>query len=320
MIRLPLPFALNHINVWMLSDQDMNRQQGWTLVDGGIASDLTISLWEEVISGHMEGLPALRLLVTHYHPDHIGMANWLCHQFDMPLLMTRTEWLLSRLQSLPPTDNDLRIAKHFYTAAGLTPEQIAALCGRVGAYRQGVPAVPATYQRLRHGQTLNIGGAPWQVLTSGGHSPEHACLFNTTDHILLAGDMVLPRINPNISVWPAEPEADPLSEYIDGLAELRKLPADTLVLPSHGTAFIGLAQRIDELIDHHQERLTQIREHCRFSACTVADITNLLFNRPLDTHQLSFAVGEALAHINYLVGQGLLERHKQVGSPDIFRG
>lgn len=319
LVRLPLPFALDHINVWLLADKDSETRDGWTLVDTGIASNLTRALWEQVIVRHMDGLPALRLLVTHFHPDHVGLADWLCQRFDIPLAMSRSEWLLAQLNSRPPAAMDQQIANHFYTRAGLSPEQVANLTARVGAYRQGVPAVPAIFQRLRDGQMLDIGGRGWQVICSGGHSPEHVCLFDSNAHILIAGDMVLPRISPNISVWPAEPAADPLSEYLAGLARLRQLPADTLVLPSHGQPFTGLRERIDELVNHHQERLAEIRTACSGPGCSVADITQLLFRRPLDTHQLSFAVGEALAHLNHLVGQGLLHRKEQAGTPDLFQ-
>lgn len=318
LVRLPLPFALDHINVWLLTDRDVGGRDGWTLVDTGIASNRTRSLWDQVIRHHMDGLPALRLLVTHFHPDHVGLADWLCQRFNMSLAMSHTEWLLAQLQTRPPTDTDREIAHGFYKRAGLSPQQVTDLTGRVGAYRQGVPGLPAIFQRLRDGQCLMIGGRRWHVICCGGHSPEHVSLFNSDDHILIAGDMVLPRISPNISVWPAEPTADPLKDYLAGLARLRQLPADTLVLPSHGLPFARLHDRIDELVVHHQERLAEIQKACAGVGCTVADVTQLLFRRPLDTHQLSFAVGEALAHLNHLVDLGMVRQEERDGAPARF--
>lgn len=317
-LRLPLPFQLNHINVWLLEDRMPDGTPGWTLIDTGVASSLTRGLWEEVAAELMRGLPVRQVIVTHFHPDHIGLADWLCQRFQAPLRMTRTEWLLARMLSLDNSDEIAEAGRRFYGAMGLEPEMLSALTVRGNAYARGVPMVPATFDRITEGDRLRIGDRDWTIITSGGHSPEHACLYSADGNILIAGDMVLPRISPNVSVWPAEPFADPLAEFLGGLGRLRTLPADTLVLPSHGSPFSDLRGRIDELSRHHAERLDEAVGFCAEGPRTIAEITRLMFNRVLDTHQMSFAAGEALAHINHLERQGRLSRQKREDGAWLF--
>ncbi|WP_292907548.1 MBL fold metallo-hydrolase [Niveispirillum sp.] len=308
-IRLPLPFQLNHINVWVLADRLENGDAAWTLVDTGVASSLTRSLWEKVAADLLGDAPVRRVIVTHFHPDHIGLADWLCRRFNAPLYMTRSEWLLARMLCLDSSEENAEAGRKFYSAMALDGPVLAALTARGNAYARGVPVVPACFNRLSGGQRLRIGDHDWSIITSGGHSPEHACLYRADGAVLIAGDMVLPRISPNVSVWPAEPYADPLAEFLDGLRRLRELPADTLVLPSHGPIFQELHGRIDELLRHHEERLADAERDCANGGRTVAQITRAMFNRTLDTHQMTFATGEALAHLNHLVEQGRLRRH-----------
>lgn len=310
-LRLPLPFQLNHINVWLLEDRLPDGSPAWTLIDTGVASSLTRGIWEQVAAEFMQGWPVRQVIVTHFHPDHIGLADWLCRRFDAPLRMTRTEWLLARMLSLDSSDEIAEAGRHFYGAMGLDDEMLTALTARGNAYARGVPMVPAIFDRLADGLTLRIGDRDWTIITSGGHSPEHACLYSADDGVLIAGDMVLPRISPNVSVWPAEPFADPLAEFLGGLARLRTLRADTLVLPSHGSPFSGLQGRIDELTHHHAERLDEAVGFCAEEPRTIAEITRMMFNRTLDTHQMSFAAGEALAHLNHLERQGRLVRQRR---------
>lgn len=308
-LRLPLPFQLNHINVWILEDRMPDGRPAWTLIDTGVASGLTRGLWETVATGFMAGRSVRQVIVTHFHPDHIGLADWLCRRFDAPLRMTRTEWLLARMLSLDGSDEIADAGRRFYGTMGLEADPLAALTARGNAYARGVPVVPAIFDRLADGGSITIGDRTWTIITSGGHSPEHACLYSADGGVLIAGDMVLPRISPNVSVWPAEPFADPLAEFLGGLAHLRRLPADTLVLPSHGTPFADLHGRIDELARHHEERLAEAESFCAEAPRTIADITRMMFRRALDTHQLAFAAGEALAHLNRLEHQGRLVRH-----------
>ncbi len=311
-LRLPLPFQLNHINVWLLADRMADGRDAWTLIDTGVASNLTRGLWEQVAAAFLGSAPVRRVIVTHFHPDHIGLADWLCRRFDAPLAMTRTEWLLARMLCLDNSDEIAEAGRRFYGAMGLEAPVLTALTARGNAYARGVPVVPATFDRLCDGDRLRIGDRDWTLLTAGGHSPEHACLYSTDGQpVLIAGDMVLPRISPNVSVWPAEPFADPLAEFLGGLRRLRALPADTTVLPSHGPVFQDLHGRIDELLRHHDDRLAEAERDCAQGGRTVAEITQAMFPRTLDTHQMSFAAGEALAHLNHLVATGRLQRHQR---------
>jgi len=310
-LRLPLPFQLNHINVWLLEDRMPDGRPGWTLIDTGVASNLTRGLWDSVATDLMQGLPVRQVIVTHFHPDHIGLADWLCHRFGAPLRMTRTEWLLARMLSLDNSEEIAEAGRHFYTSMGLEPDMLTALTVRGNAYARGVPMVPARFDRIADGDRLRIGDRDWTIITSGGHSPEHACLYSADGDIFIAGDMVLPRISPNVSVWPAEPFADPLAEFLGGLGRLRALPANSLALPSHGSPFSDLHGRIDELIRHHAERLDEAVGFCAEGPRTIAEITRLMFNRALDTHQMSFAAGEALAHLNHLERQNRLSRQRR---------
>lgn len=308
MVRLPLPFALDHINVWLLADRLPDGRDAWTIIDTGVAGKLTRGLWEGVVEEHMAGRPVARVIVTHFHPDHIGLADWLCRRFDATLWMTQTEWLLARMLHRDDADDSAEVNRAFYTEMGLEAEALVGLTQNGNAYARGVPAVPARFHRLRDGQSVRIGDRDWTIITSGGHSPEHACLFSPSDNILIAGDMVLPRISPNVSVWSAEPFADPLREFLDGLSRLRTLPAGSLVLPSHGMPFASLHERIDALTDHHRDRLDDAVGFCRAQPRTNAEVTRMLFKRSLDTHQLRFAAGEALAHLNHLVELDRLHR------------
>lgn len=317
-LRLPLPFQLNHINVWLLEDCLPDGQPAWTLIDTGVANARTRELWEAVAADFMQGRPVRHVIVTHFHPDHIGLADWLCRRFAAPLSMTRTEWMLARMLSLDSSAEITRTGEDFYASMGLEPDLRTALAGRSSAYARGVPHVPARYDRLREGDDLLIGNRRWTIMTLGGHSPEHACLFSADDDILIAGDMVLPRISPNVSVWPNEPLADPLAEYLEGLSRLRTLPAQTLVLPSHGEPFRTLHERIDELACHHRERLDAAVAFCTDTGRTIADVTWTMFSRNLDAHQLSFAAGEALAHLNCLERHGRLRRRRQIDGVWLF--
>lgn len=310
-VRLPLPFALNHINVWLLRDTGPDGQPGWAVIDTGVASKTTRALWQDILDGPLGGEPVTKVIVTHFHPDHVGLAQWFCDRYQAPLWMTQVEWLLARLLSLDVSAESAQAGRDFYATMGLEPAMLVGLAERGHAYAHAVPGVPASYNRLRSGARLRVGDRDWTIMTAGGHSPDHACLFSETDRILIAGDMVLPRISPNVSVFPAEPLADPLSDFLAGLARLRALPADTLVLPSHGEPFHGLHERIDELTRHHQDRLREAVEACAEQPRTIGDITRMMFRRPLDVHQMVFAAGEALAHLNHLVETGRLSRQQR---------
>lgn len=305
-LRMALPFALNHVNLWMLEDE-IAGQAGWTIVDCGIDNDSTRAAWEQVFAHHLQGRPVLRVIATHYHPDHLGAARWLCDRWTVPLWMTAGEYAFARVYSAALEGADGESMMAHFRRHGATENEVAQLEERRAYYPRLVPAIPTSYVRLRDQELLRIGKHRWRVITGFGHSPEHASLYNEASGLLISGDMVLPRISTNVSVFSMEPEADPVQAYLDSLQKLASLPDDTLVLPSHGKPFRGLHTRTGQLRDHHAARLAEVWAACA-QPCSAVDILPVMFKRTLDAHQLSFALGEAIAHLHQLWLSGRLER------------
>jgi glyoxylase-like metal-dependent hydrolase (beta-lactamase superfamily II) len=310
-LRMGLPFALNHINLWLLADEletDQGMQRGWTVIDCGIANDATRASWEQIFATQLDGLPILRVIATHCHPDHVGLADWICQRWNAPLWMTTGEYGFARMMSagLPGADGTSNFP--FFKKHGLVdPAMVAELEGRRSYYPTMVPSMPTSYVRIHDEQVFHIGQRDWRVITGFGHSPEHAALYCEELNVLIAGDMVLPRISTNVSVFAIEPESNPVQQFLDSLLKYKDLAADTLVMPSHGKPFRGLHTRIQQLFDHHEARLKEVREAC-VTPQSATDILPIMFKRPLDSHQLSFALGEALAHLNKLWIDGVLRR------------
>ncbi|SMF87539.1 Glyoxylase, beta-lactamase superfamily II [Azospirillum oryzae] len=321
-IRLSLPFQLDHINVWALD----GGMAGWTLVDCGLGDPRSRAVWEGLLHEALGGRPVERVVVTHFHPDHIGAASWLVERTGADFAASLTEWLFARTLSAGNDAAADAVVERFYRRCGLDEEALQSLLARKGAYSRGVPAVPATLTRLRAGDRLRVGDRDWTVIGGSGHTAEPVSLHRPADaagpDLLISGDQILPRISPNISVWPSEPDADPLADYLDSLEGWNALPADTLVLPSHGRPFHGLHRRAGELARHHAERLAEIELLCA-EPQTAAAVTRALFPRPLDPQQMLFAVGEAVAHLNHLIGKGRLERlagrHDGMPAADLYR-
>lgn len=305
-LRMPLPFALDHINLWLLQDGD-----GWTIVDCGIATDLTKSLWEQIFAtlpgGQDRPVQAPRVLVTHYHPDHAGLAHWLCQRFGATLWMSQAEYLTAHairegVAGYTP-DNLLGM----YRRNGLAGAALEKMAVRGNRYRLAVPEFPHNYRRIMDGDEIGIGGRSWRVIMGYGHAPEHAALYSSELGVLISGDMVLPKISTNISVWSIDPEGNPLQQFLHSLKRYARLPADTLVLPSHGLPFRGLRERVEQLDEHHSQHFEELHEACA-RPLSAFEAIPALFQRELDTHQLFFAMGEAMAHLHYLYYQGSLKR------------
>ncbi|MFZ6864595.1 MBL fold metallo-hydrolase [Undibacterium sp. Ji67W] len=322
-VRMGLPFALNHINLWLLEDEietDTGRVHGWTVVDCGISSDTTRDTWEVLlgdVNNHLRRLPIVRVIVTHCHPDHVGLADFLCSRWKVSLWMTAGEYAFARMMSasLPGADGTAMFP-HFRKHGLTDPAMLEQIQERKTHYTRLVPTVPAAYRRLQEGTPLTILGRRWDIITGFGHSPEHASLFCAELNLMISGDMLLPRISTNVSVFAIEPEANPVQQYLDSLQKYLPLPAGTLILPSHGKPFKGMHTRITQLQQHHVERLEEVRVACATpqSAC---DIVPIMFRRPLDSHQLTFAIGEALAHLHKLWFDGVLTR--QFGDDGVMR-
>lgn len=315
-VRMPLPFALDHINLWLLRDE-LDGRAGWTVVDSGIADETIKAHWERIFEHELGGLPVLRTIVTHCHPDHLGLADWICDggegkRWNVRLWITLGEYMLGRVMAAGDGSNagGEGAARHF-ARHGLTDQaSLEKLRGRRDYYAKLVPSMPPRYRRMREGDVLRIGANAWRVVTGYGHSPEHAALFCEATGVLISGDMVLPRISTNVSVFDMEPEGNPLALYLESLGRYESMPADTLVLPSHGKPFRGLHTRIAQLRAHHDARLGEVRDACARQPMSAADIVPLMFKRALDIHQMTFAMGEALAHLHLLWLAGELERRE----------
>lgn len=305
-LRMPLPFALDHINLWLLRDGD-----GWTIVDTGYALDEVRGHWRDLLDRVVGDAPVHRVIVTHFHPDHVGLADWLCRELDAPLWMSAGEFFMANWVFHDGGIGDFTRQDRFFRDHGLPDEKLAPLTRRGNPYRRGVPSLPGQYHRLREGDVVRIGSRAWRVIVAHGHAPEHVSLHCAEDRLLISGDQVLPRITTNIGVWHTEPEGDPLGCYLDSFAQFTALDPATRVMPSHGRVFEGLHDRIEALRAHHEARLAEVLEACSRGPTTAADLLGVLFRRELDLHQLRFAMGEAIAHLNHLWHLGQLVRRRE---------
>lgn len=310
-LRMPLPFALDHINLWLLRDGE-----GVTVVDTGFNAQATRDAWDEVFRQHP---PAVRMIATHYHPDHLGLAGWLAQRFGIDLWTTQAEFLTAHAVWEASAGYEPGSLTALFRAHGLAGERLEAVDDRGNHYRRAVWPLPRTYRRLSDGETFTVDGRAWRVIVGTGHAPEHAALHCPSLGVLISGDMLLPRISTNTSVWPPEPDGDPVGQFLVSIRRFTELPEDTLVLPAHGLPFRGIAARVAALEAHHAERLGELLEASRAAPVTAADALPVLFRRPLDNHQLFFAMGEAIAHLNHLLRRGALTRSRDAGGVYRFR-
>lgn len=310
-VRMPLPYALDHINLWALEDGD-----GWTLVDTGVGNPATVRRWQRLWAREGGRRPLNRVIVTHMHPDHVGMAGWLTRQFGVRLWMSRLEYLHCRSlvadggREAPPD------ALQFYRRAGWGDAALAGYQTRFGQFGKQIYPLPDSYRRLRDGEHLRIGGLDWEVVMGSGHSPEHACLYCAERKLLISGDQVLPKISSNVSVHPLEPDADPMGDWLASLDALQaRLPDDLLVLPAHNECFYGLHTRIAQLRQGQLRALDRLRQRLQEPRRCV-DVFGALFARAIGQESvglLGLATGESLACLNYLVqrGEAWVERDAQ---------
>jgi glyoxylase-like metal-dependent hydrolase (beta-lactamase superfamily II) len=326
--RMRLPFRLDHINVWLLRDAIVEgpgepAREGWSIVDCGIDDAATRAAWEEVFATGLDGLPVLRVLCTHMHPDHIGSANWLCERWNARLWISATDFGIARMASSASAGFGGPLSAAFMAVHGMAadPAAVDGVASRTNYYRNLVPAVPSSYRRLLDGGRFATGTgaarADWKCHVGYGHAPEHMAFHCESARVLISGDMVLPRISTNVSVVDVEPEADPLTLYLDSIERMRAIDAGALVLPSHGLPFKGLHTRIDQLQAHHAERFAETLEACAKAPQSAFELVPVLFKRPLDLHQMTFAMGESLAHLHALWFRGKLER--MTGADGVIR-
>ena len=320
-VRMGLPFALDHINLWLLRDEMLGPegvQEGWTVVDCGIHNGATHQAWEQIFATALQGLPILRVLVTHMHPDHMGSAHWLCERWQAPLWISSSEYQSAQLATHGLSSFGGDLTQAFFARHGWSdPNDMRDVKARMGYYTGMVPQIPQTFHRLMDGQHITVGGQRWRCMAGFGHSPEHMALYCEHSGVLISGDMVLPQISTNVSVYAQEPEGNALQQFLTSLATFNDLPQDTLVLPSHGRPFRGLHTRIAQLQAHHQDRLSDLLAACQARPLSAHDSLPILFKRALNFHQATFAMGEAIAHLHLLWHDGQVRR--QLGADGVYR-
>ena len=302
-LRMSLPMQLNHINLYVLEDES-----GWWIIDTGMKTSDTRKRWRALLDGPLAGKPIIGVILTHLHPDHIGQAGWLCQRFDVLPSMSHGEYFQARTMAAPTAEEGPSWAvRDYMRKLGVDLERLK----RSGRKFRGMGALieplPGGYQRLRAGDVLSIGSRQWQIHIGRGHSPEHVCLFDPQENILISGDQVIPRITSNVSVMPTEPGANPLKDWLESIEQFLSLPDECLVLPAHNAPFYGLHRRLTDLQRHHQQHLNELLAAADEPASAV-DYLPVLFKRKLDESSIFLALGECLAHLNYLLEQGSLIR------------
>lgn len=296
--RFAMPMSLDHINLWLLEDDD-----GWTVVDTCLNMASARETWETLFAGFMQGKPVTRVICTHLHPDHVGLAGWLTERFDCELWMSREEFLMCRAMASDTGREAPDVALRFYRGAGYDEEELERYRRKFGNFGRAIAPLPDSFRRLVDRETITIGGRYWQVIVGAGHSPEHVTLYCPALKLLISGDQVLPRITPNVSVFPTEPHGDPLKEWLRSSARLREmLPDDLLVLPAHEAPFYGLHVRISQLLESHKRDLASLFEHLSEPRRAI-DCFPALFSREIDSASMGLATGETMAHLNCLLGR-----------------
>jgi len=303
-VRMPLPFALQWINLWLIEDGD-----GWTIVDTGIANEPTREYWRTIFEATLGARPVKRVISTHMHPDHMGLAGWICRKFGAQLWMSRLEYITGRMLVADTGREAPEEGVRFYRAAGWDEDAIDSYKVRFGGFGKAVSKVPDAYRRLSDGETIEIGGRPWRVITGNGHCPEHVCLLQEELKLFISGDQVLPRISSNVSVFPTEPDGDPLADWISSCKKLLATTRnDVLVLPAHNEPFLGLHERLQHLIDGHERALARVLHRLQQGPKRAVDLFGALFARKIGADLLGMATGESIAHANCLVGRGVARR------------
>ena len=306
-IRLPLPMALDHVNVYALDDGG-----SWTIVDTGVRSKRSIALWENVLTGPLRGKPVSRVILTHHHPDHVGMAGWLMKRFGAELLTTRTAWLLARMLILDVEERPTDQALSFWRSAGMDPAIYEARkSSRPYNFADICHSLPVGYTRIKQGDVINAGGRDWDVHIGNGHAPEHLTLWSRDDNLVIAGDQIISSISPNIGVYPTEPDADPVADWLEACGRFSALAREPhLVLSGHKLPFTGLPVRMRQLIENHHGALDRLRVHLA-EPRTAAECFGPLFKRNVDEGIYGLALVEAVAHLNHLHQAGEVTRWRR---------
>lgn len=305
--RMPMPMVLDHVNVYALDDGD-----GWTIIDTGLDTGKTRKHWETALRGPLMAKPVKRLLVTHHHPDHIGLAGWFQREYGVELLTTRTAWLMARMLVLDEQTVPTPETVAFWRSAGMAPEILQKrLTERPFNFSDVVAPMPLGFQRIVEGDQIRIGQRSWDIRMGCGHAPEHATLWSRDDNLVIGGDQLLSTISPNIGVYATEPDADPLADWMESCNRLREFARDDqFVLPGHKLPFTGLPVRMRQLIENHHGALDRLLKHLQLPH-TAAECFAPLFKRKIDDATYGLALVEAVAHVNHLYRQGKITRTRR---------
>jgi glyoxylase-like metal-dependent hydrolase (beta-lactamase superfamily II) len=305
--RIPLPLDLNHINVWLIE-----TGEGCVVVDTGMAASIGKDAWENIEREYFSRLPLRAVFVSHIHPDHIGLANWLQERFDVPVFTSRRTDALAYSMWSGEAKALFEQSEQFFRSHGMTDEvQIRAMF-RPERFARMTSGMPKVERFVADEDVLQWGAGEWTALETNGHAEGHLCLSNPGLRVLISGDQVLPTISSNISFMFGNGDPNPLGSYLSSLQRLRALAEDTLVLPAHGVPFRGLRHRIDDLTGHHLEQLDKLAALCA-EPKIVMDVLPFMFRRELKDMHLFLAIGEALAHLEYLVHAGRVRRELVAG-------
>jgi glyoxylase-like metal-dependent hydrolase (beta-lactamase superfamily II) len=313
-LRMPLPLALDHINLYLIANGD-----GWMIVDCGMKGRGTRDLWLQIFEQELEGKPVNAVLSTHMHPDHIGQAGWLVGHWNVPFYMTFGEYFTARTYGAPAQEIPEEWQHDTYASrTGMPAAFVEKMRKGTAGFASIIEPLPRSYRRLVDGQILVLGDQRWQVIVGSGHSPEHACLYNAALNVLISGDQVLPKITSNVSVTTTEPDANPMQQWLDSLQHLLMLPSDVLVCPAHNQPFFGLHTRLRELLAHHESQLSSL-ETVLCEPKTAYELLPVLFSRELHNEQLMMAMGECLAHLNLLHARGTVVRETNADQVEMYR-
>ena len=314
--RMPVPGNLAHINLWLLDD-DSEVTGGYAIADTGLFMPPTVDAWKAMFDGALSEKTLTRIFVTHFHPDHVGCAGWLANKFKVPVWMNRTEWMMARLMISDQRDEppaEVLNRRKFY---GYDDDRVEKMRkSGWGNFARAVSRLPTNHVRMDDGDVIHVGKRDWTIMTGGGHTPEHACMIDYKNGVIIAGDQILPRITSNVSIMDTEPDANPLAEWLQSIEKFKAaLPDDMLVLPAHGFPFKGVIQRLDRLAQGHYERLDELEIALRTTEMRAVDTFGLLFGRPIDDSIYGLATGEAMAHLRYLerAGRAKLDVRDGVG-------
>ena len=312
-VCMPMPGNPNHINLWLLEDAD-----GWAIVDTGMDIASMRDIWDELFSGFMEGKPVKRVIVTHLHPDHIGLAGWICRRFGCRLWVPREEYMMCKAMVTDTGKPAPDVAINFYRSAGVSDESLDVYRKKFGLFGELISPLPDSYRRLIDGETIEVNNRYWEVIMGSGHSPEHALLYCPSLKVLISGDQILPRETSNVSVMPPEPDGDPLGEWMASCASLRsRLPSNLLVLPSHEEPFKGVEVRLTQLIEFHKNKLAQLYDLLE-QPRKVVECFPAVFRREVSAPVMLPAVGETVAHLNSLIKRRMVMRHEEPGGVDTY--